>query len=72
MKILSRTYFHLFNNSWVQGMYPKSWKNSVILPFLKPAKDDTNPDSYIAINLPLCLGKLMEKIVNGSLVAGES
>ncbi|KAL7635514.1 UNVERIFIED_CONTAM: hypothetical protein RMT77_014583 [Armadillidium vulgare] len=63
-----RNLLQLFNNSWTNGIYPKPWKKSVILPFLKPAKDDTQPESYRAINLLPCPGKLMEKMVNGRLV----
>ena len=59
---------HIFNESWSLGSYPDEWKVSHILPFLKPMKDPSGPESFRAIHLLSCLGKIMEKMVHTRLV----
>lgn len=51
----------LFNKIWDEGKLPKIWKKAIILPFVKPGKDSSNPGNYRPIALTLHLGKLMEK-----------
>jgi len=53
----------LFNNILSQGVYPLPWKLAIILPFLKPAKDPSFPNSYHPIALTSVLGKLFQKIL---------
>lgn len=41
----------LFNLIWVEGRIPKAWKESVIVPILKPGKDPSEASSYRPIAL---------------------
>ena len=34
---------HAFNEIWVSGKFPTSWKQSTIIPIPKPGKDSTDP-----------------------------
>jgi len=54
----------LFNKIWMEGMIPKEWKESIIVPIRKPGKDPHNPSSYRLITLTSQVGKTMEKMVN--------
>ena len=47
-----KTILKLFNNIWLSGKLPTSWKHSIVLPFIKPGKEPTNPDSYRPILSP--------------------
>ncbi len=47
----------LFNTIWKTGKIPTVWKQSVIVPILKPGKDLYNPSSYRPIALTSQLGK---------------
>lgn len=57
----------LFNFIWNTGIIPSIWKQSVIVPILKPGKDPSNPSSYRPIALTSQLGKTMERMVTGRL-----
>ena len=35
-----------FNKSWKNAEVPDKWKESVVVPILKPNKDDSKPESY--------------------------
>ena len=62
-KILLRMY----NDVWTDGTLPPSWKHSIILPFLKPKKDASNPNSYRPIALTSTLCKVMEGMITNRL-----
>lgn len=47
----------------MEGILPKIWKRAVVIPFVKPGKNPTNPGSYWPIALTLNLCKLMENII---------
>ena len=57
----------VFNKSWENAEVPDKWKESVVVPILKPNKDDSKPESYRPIALLSCTGKVMEKIVHRRL-----
>ena len=40
----------LYNRIWETGTLPQNWKHSIVLPFVKPGKDPSSPDSYIQTN----------------------
>ena len=65
---------YMYNVIWRTGDFPGVWRDAVVLPFLKPGKDPTIPESYRPIALTSCVCKLMEKMVNGRLmhVLGKS
>ncbi len=58
----------LFNEIWDTGKLPSKWKESVIVPILKPGKDASNPSSYRPIALTSQLGKTMERMVMERLI----
>ena len=57
----------IFNESWVKGYCPQSWKDAVIVPVPKPGKPAGEIPSYRPIALTSCLGKLMERLVANRL-----
>ena len=54
----------IFNDIWMNGTFPESWKIATIIPIPKPGKDNTNP----SIAPTSCHCKTMECIVNRRLV----
>ena len=59
---------HLFNTIFSQGVFPDSWKISIVVPILKPGKDPNVTTSYRPISLTSCLCKLLEKMINDRLM----
>jgi len=57
------TLLSIYNESWRTGLFPTSWKTSMILPFLKGNKDPSDPSSYRGIHLLSCPGKIFESMV---------
>jgi len=57
----------LYNQVWINGDFPVSWRHSVVLPVLKPGKDPKNAASYRPISLTPTLCKIMEKLVTTRL-----
>ena len=57
----------LYNLIWTKGTLPKRWKHSIIIPLLKPGKNEEKPESYRPISLTDHLGKIMETMVNDRL-----
>ena len=64
----------LYNLIWTKGTLPKRWKHSIIIPLLKPGKEEERPESYRPISLTDHLGKIMETMVNDRLkyILGKS
>ena len=57
----------LFNKIWDTGKIPTSWKQSVVVPTIKPGKDPSNPSSDRPIAFTSQLGKTMERMVTKRL-----
>ena len=57
-----------FNEVWVSGKFPTSWKQATIIPILKPGKDNTDPSNYHPIALTSCLCKTLERMINTRLI----
>ena len=57
----------IFNESWVKGYCPQSWRDAVIVPVPKPGKPAGEIPSYRPIALTSCLAKLMERLVANRL-----
>ena len=72
LKHLPNTSLHLlldiFNNIWLSGNVPKSWKEATVIPVPKPGKDNTDPTNYRPIALTSCLCKTLERMINARLV----
>jgi len=58
----------LYNKIWMEGIIPKEWKESIIVPIKKPGKDPHSPSSYRPIALTSQMGKTMEKMINDRLM----
>ena len=57
-----------FNEVWVSGKFPTSWKQATIIPIPKPGKDNTDPSNYRPIALTSCLCKTLERVINTRLI----
>ena len=57
-----------FNEVWVSGRFPTSWKQATIIPIPKPGKDNTDPSNYRPIALTSCLCKTLERMINTRLI----
>lgn len=58
----------LYNKVWTEGIIPRGWKESIIIPIKKPGKDPQIPSSYRPLALTSQMGKTMERIINDRLV----
>lgn len=58
----------LFNRIWSLGDFPPSWREALVLPFVKPGTTGSLPCEYRPIALTSCLCKLMERMVNHRLM----
>ena len=58
----------IFNNIWITGKFPPSWREACIIPVPKPGKDHTDPSNYRPIALTSCVCKTMERMINDRLV----
>ncbi|MEW8548241.1 MAG: reverse transcriptase domain-containing protein [Candidatus Thiodiazotropha sp.] len=59
----------LINESWTRGELPTQWKESTIIPLLKPGKDSHSPKSYRPISLTSAICKVMETMVANRLTS---
>ena len=66
-KCSRKVLLNLCNDIWTEGTLPPAWKHSIILPFLKPKKDASNPGSYRPIALTSTLCKVMEGMITNRL-----
>ncbi|GBN85166.1 putative RNA-directed DNA polymerase from transposon BS [Araneus ventricosus] len=53
----------IINNIFKFNYFPKAWKTAVVVPFLKPGKDPTQPENYRPISLLSTLSKLTENFI---------
>ena len=59
---------NFYNNLWMQNTFPDDFRKAILIPILKPGKDNKNPESFRPIALTNCLCKLIERMVNKRLV----
>lgn len=57
----------LFNTSLTSGCVPQEWKTGITVPILKPGKDPHCVKSCRPITMLSCIGKLMERVIQGRL-----
>ena len=57
----------LYNNVWVNGTFPDTWTQSIIVPISKSGKDTSNLQNYQPMALTSCLCKTMERMINSRL-----
>lgn len=60
---------HLFNRLWKTDFFPDAWRQSIVIPILKPGKDPQCTSSYRPIALTSCLCKWLERMVNARLLS---
>ena len=53
-----------FNESWRTGIVPQVWREAIMIPVHKKGKNKTKAESYRAISLTSCAGKLMERLID--------
>ena len=58
----------LINKSWKEHTLPSQWKESTIIPLLKPDKDPQTPQSYRPISLTSAICKVMEAMIAPRLI----
>ncbi|KZR98518.1 putative Pol protein, partial [Daphnia magna] len=58
---------HLMNVSFKNAFIPSIWKESIIIPLLKPGKTEEDPNSYRPVALTSCLSKAMERLIANRL-----
>ena len=51
----------------MNGIFPETWRQSIIVPTPKSGKDTSNPQNYRPIALTSCLCKTMERMINSRL-----
>lgn len=59
----------IFNGCIRLGYFPNEWKNTKVIPILKPGKSANMPSSYRPISLLSSLSKCFEKIIKNKLEA---
>ena len=57
----------LYDNIWVNGTFPETWRQSIIVLIPKSGKDTANPQNYWSIALTSSLCKMMERMINSRL-----
>ena len=62
------TLLHIFNDIWITGVFPDSWRLATVIPIPKPGKDHADPTNYRPIALTSCLCKTLERMINKRLV----
>ena len=60
-------FLKVINQLWVEGHFPDSWRESIIIPILKKDKHSTDPASYRPISLSSCASKIVERMVNNRI-----
>ena len=55
------------NLSWAKEEVPDMWRESTVVPLLKPGKDPSDPNSYRPISLTSALCKLAERIIANNI-----
>ena len=55
------------NKLWSDHTFPDEWLESIIIPILKPGKDQQCVESYRPISLTNCACKIIERLVNTRL-----
>ena len=58
---------YIFNLSWSTHTFPSTWKQSTIIPILKPGKPSDLPSSYRPISFTSYTSRLFERMVLGRL-----
>jgi hypothetical protein len=58
----------LFRKSLAEGSLPKDWKIAHVSPIFKNKGSRSDPNQYRPISLTSCVGKVLERLVNDSLL----
>ena len=53
----------IYKCAWDSGTLPGDWKHAIVVPFIKPGKDPSKPESYRPIALTSSLCNIMERMV---------
>ena len=58
----------IFNKIYTEKVFPEGWRESLLIPILKPGKPAHSTNSYRPIALTSCICKVLEKIINNRLM----
>ena len=58
----------MLNHIWSQAECPAAWRESIVIPILKPGKDRQLTSSYRPVSLTSCICKTLERMINRRLV----
>ena len=58
----------IYNDIFISGDVPESWKQAIIIPLPKPGRDSSVPSNYRPISLTSCVCKTFERMINDRLV----
>ncbi|VEN56637.1 unnamed protein product [Callosobruchus maculatus] len=64
---LKQSLLNIFNECLMGNPLPPTWKNYLILPFLKNNRDPSNPDNYRPLVLSSCPLKVLEHLLKTRL-----
>ena len=67
-KLALRLLFPLFNDFWVRGVIPNSWREVTVISIPQPDKDHSEANNYHPTALTSCIYKAMEHMANNCLV----
>ena len=59
---------NLYNQIWRTDSFPASWRETIVIPILKPDEDKLTTTSYRPIALTSCVCKLFERMINRRLM----
>ena len=59
---------NIYNRIFIENTLPDEWKESILIPILKPNKPESSVNSYRPIALTSSICKLLEKNLNARLV----
>lgn len=58
----------MYNNIWLNNVYPTKWQEAIIIPILKPSKNQTEASNYRPLGLTNNISKIIEKMINCRLM----
>ena len=58
----------IFNQSFLEGNIPRSWKSAIVCPIFKNKGLASSPNNYRPVSLTVCCCKVMERIISNKML----